>query len=161
MPDRNKIDELIEKEKPSSFFWHFLSGTWYKGFVFGQKISVKEYIIWTSDFLTGTSHPIFIIKFDENGNIKEMKSEKNPFEKISAKVLIPLAVVFLIFFSYVNFKENGDVLESFLIFLFFGSIFSLVLFFGKKHYAKQEQYLANELYKTIEKMSLKRSNNKI
>ena len=62
MTQKDKIDTLIEKEKPNSVFWHFLTGMWYRYFVFGNRISSNKYIIWTSDRYTGSSHPIFNIK---------------------------------------------------------------------------------------------------
>ena len=129
MTQKDKIDTLIEKEKPNSVFWHFLTGMWYRYFVFGNRISSNKYIIWTSDRYTGSSHPIFNIDFDSKGKIINIESDKNPYHRLISKFTVPICVIFLTIFSGIHYYENDDILVS--IFIFWSN-FRFNIFFIKK-----------------------------
>ena len=153
MTQKDKIDTLIEKEKPNSVFWHFLTGMWYRYFVFGNRISSNKYIIWTSDRYTGSSHPIFNIDFDSKGKIINIKSDKNPFHRMFSKFTVPFFIIFLIIISGIHYMEYDDIFVSIFIFLFFGVILGLIFISSKKHYKKQEEFLKKELLLRIEEIS--------
>ncbi|MBA0884213.1 hypothetical protein [Flavobacterium undicola] len=152
MVKKDDLKKLIIENKKSTLKNHWKDAFFCNTIKYSGEIRPNEILLWcSSEYLRG-AYPIFILNFDQNKNLIEIKTEKNPYHKFRNKQSTVIFSILILLLAY-----NTDLRET-LIFTFAISIFGFLLHIVLSKARKYEtKLLTNELRETIE--NIERINN--
>lgn len=145
MINKNDIKKLVIEHKKSTLKNHWKDAFFSNTIKYSGEIRSNEILLWrSSEFLRGY-YPVYILSFDINENLKEIKIEKNSYHKYSEKFTF---IFFLILVILLAIFEN---LQTSLI---FATGLSVIIFLLQLILSKARKYetklLTEELRDTIE-----------
>jgi len=143
---KEKIDELITLKRENNLLNHISTSFFNKGETIAEK-NLNEYVIWRRNYWVGTFYPIFRIRFNENDEIKSIKSELSLNGKLWVLIISGLILSFFLFALLIPIFEDFEYLDytDLIMLTVYGLLvvcFYLVL---RNFYKNETKYLANEL----------------
>ena len=145
MVDKKEVEKLVVENKKSSLKNHWDDSFFYNITKYSGEIRPNEILIWRSSHFLRGAYPIFHLTFDKNGNLKGIKTEKNPFHKLLNKISIGFLILLtLVLFITTDFKLAiiGTLGISLIAFL--------LNFVLTKSRIYEKKLLTEELKKTLE-----------
>jgi len=152
MINKTDIKKLVIEHKKSTLKNHWKDAFFRNTIKYSGEIKSNEILLWrSSEFLRGY-YPIYILSFDRNENLKEIKIEKNPYHKYSEKFTF---IFFLILVILLAIFEN---LQTSLIFATGLSVIIILLQLVLSKARKYEtNLLTKELKDTIQNIEQKKN----
>jgi hypothetical protein len=123
---QEKIDAIIELEKPSSLVNHFLSNVCFSDQMIAE-IKPYNYKLWRSDRWSRWMYSVFHITFNEEGSIVKIREELNPLGKYIKYLYVGFVLFVFASFIYDALLYPPDAFYSG---HFIGPIALSVLFYG-------------------------------
>lgn len=152
MVKKDDLKKLIIENKKSTLKNHWKDAFFCNTTKYSGEIRSNELLLWrSSEYLRGF-YPIFVLIFDQNETLKEIKIEKNPYQKYSEKFTILFFLILSILLA---------ILENLQTSIIFGIGVSVIVFLLQLILSKARKYetklLTQELRETIE--NIERINN--
>jgi len=144
--DKEKIDKLITLEKENNLINHILTSLFNRGETIAEK-NLSEYTIWMTNYWVGTFYPIFKISFNENNEIKNIKTELSLYGKLWFIILTGLILTFLSFLIFIPMIESYEYIDytDFIVLGVYGILVFGIYTVFRKIYFNETKYLLNEL----------------
>ncbi len=95
MASKKDIETLIVQPKKSNLKNHWNDAFFYNTTKYSGEIKPKELLLWRSSHFLRGAYPIFLLTFDQDGELKGIKTEKNPYHKLLDKIKIGSIVVMI------------------------------------------------------------------
>ncbi|MHB1106327.1 MAG: hypothetical protein ACYCZ2_08185 [Lutibacter sp.] len=143
---KEKIDELITLERDNNLLNHVLTSFFNRGETIAEK-NLSEYIIWTRNYWVGTFYPIFILNFNENDEIKNIKTELSLNGKLWAIILGGLILSFFVFALIIPMIKDFEYLDftALIVLGVFGLLAFGIYWVFRKIYFNETMNLMNDL----------------
>ena len=152
MINKNDIKKLVIEHKKSTLKNHWKDIFFSSSVKYNGEIRSYEILLWCSTYFLRGTYPIFILSFDNNENLTNIKIEKNPYHKFLNKQSVILVVIWFLILVY-----NFD-LQELLIYTFF---MLLIVYLSHLVLSKAQKYeinlQINELRETIENIERKKN----
>ena len=145
MINKNDIEKLIVQHKKSNLKSHWSDAFFYNTAKYSGEVKPNEILLWRSAHFLRGAYPIFHLFFDQRGNLKGIRKEKNPFHKLLNKVSIGFYALIIIMFSVTAGFRFAIIAACGILLI--GFLLNLVLQKSRKYEIKQ---ITDELKQTIE-----------
>ncbi|WP_026715171.1 hypothetical protein [Flavobacterium daejeonense] len=152
MINKSDIKKLIIENKKSNLKNHWKDAFFCNTTKYSGEIKSNEILLWrSSEFLRGY-YPIYILNFDRNENLKEIKIEKNLYHKYSEKFTFIFFLILLILLAIFENLQTSLILVTGLSVIIF--LLQLILSKARKYETK---LLTKELKDTIQNIERKKN----
>ncbi|WP_308993984.1 hypothetical protein QLS71_013960 [Mariniflexile litorale] len=152
MVEKKDIEKLIIQNKKSTLKNHWNDAFFYNTTKYSGEIKQNELLLWRSSHFLRGAYPIFRLIFDQNGKLKGIKTEKNPYYKLQIKISIGfITVLSLMSIFMTEFKIAIIAIIGISVLVFFLYLFT----FNVRKY--ETKVLTEELKDAIE--NIERENN--
>jgi len=152
MVEKKDIEKLIIQNKKSTLKNHWNDAFFYNTTKYSGEIKPNKLLIWRSAHFLRGAYPIFHLTFDQNDELNEIKTEKNPYHKLLNKISIGFVIVLALVLLFTT--EFKTAIFGIIGISVIGTLLHLVMSKAKKYETK---ILTNELKDAIE--NIERENN--
>jgi len=152
MVEKKDIEKLIIQNKKSTLKNHRNDAFFYNTTKYSGEIKPNELLIWRSAHFLRGAYPIFHLTFDQNGELNEIKTQKNPYHKLLNKISIGFLIVLALTLLFTS--EFKTAIIGIIGITVIGTLLHLVLSKARRYETKN---LTDELKEAIE--NIERANN--
>ena len=152
MVEKKDVEKLIVQNKKSNLKNHWNDSFHYNTTKYSGEIKQNEILVWSSSHFLRAAYPIFHLTFDQNGKLKGIKTEKNPYHKLLNKSSIGFFI--LVALGLILSTEIKTAIIGIVGISVVGILLHLVMSKSKKFETK---ILTDELKESIE--NIERLNN--
>jgi|GEM_PF-6538903 len=135
---------IIKKNKPNSLLSH-ISMVFSRDIGYQGEINNDKILLWHYCFQTGFSHPVIHLKFNRDGLLEKVATEKNPIIKAMSIFIITAISIFMVHrFIQHEFRQA----------IFQNTIILVLLLLGRLLHKKITNFEKKDALKQLEKRML-------